>query len=103
MGDSVKYVLTISICLCGFYFLAVLLATFLDDQFQMWASILAIALLRWLAIKFPLPPSLNVFRAMGEGSPLITHTFPWASMGVSLGVSAILFWIALKIVEAREY
>ena len=32
-----------------------------------------------------LPPSLNIFRAMGESSPLFTHMFPWASMAFSLG------------------
>jgi hypothetical protein len=28
------------------------------------------------------PPSLNIFRAMGASSPLLTHTLPWGSMGV---------------------
>jgi negative regulator of sigma E activity len=40
---------------------------------------------------------------MGESSPLFTHTFPWASMGISLGTAAILFLAALKVVQTREY
>ena len=49
------------------------------------------------------PPSVNIFRAMGASSPLFTHTFPWASMGVSLVAAAILFLAAMRVVQTREY
>lgn len=40
---------------------------------------------------------------MSDASPLITHKLPWPAMAVSLIVSAILFFTALKIVQTREY
>jgi hypothetical protein len=40
---------------------------------------------------------------MGEGSPLVAHTMPWATMAFSLGLAAILFIGALKIVQRLEY
>jgi hypothetical protein len=104
LHDSVEYVLATFICLCGFYCLFVLFAAALqDDMFQVWASIAAILVLRILAATAPFPRSLNIFQAIGSASPLITHTLPWASMGISIGASVIFFLIALKIVQSREY
>jgi hypothetical protein len=58
----------------------------------------------WVLLSRPfLPPSLNIFRAMGQSSPLFTHTIPWASMGIALGAAAILLLAALKVVQTREY
>jgi hypothetical protein len=94
---------TVSLCLSVFYSLSVFLATFLDDQEGMGVSIALILLLLVLFRMVPVPPCVNIFRAMGASSPLFTHTFPWAGMGISLGVAAILFLAALKVVQTREY
>ena len=102
-ADLSEFVLSAFVCTTGFYALSVLFATFLDDMWQVWGSMIAIGLLRWLTIRFPPPPSVDVFRAMGAASPLVTHTMPWIAMGVSLAIAAILFLAALKIVQAREY
>ena len=102
-ADLAGFVLSAFVCTTGFYALSVLFATFLDDMWQVWGSMIAIGLLRWLTIRFPPPPSVDVFRAMGAASPLVTHTMPWIAMGVSLAIAAILFLAALKIVQAREY
>ncbi len=40
---------------------------------------------------------------MGDGSPQVAHTMPWTAMAFSIGLAAILFFAALKIVQAREY
>jgi hypothetical protein len=94
---------TVSICISAFYSLSVFLATFLGDQEQMGASGILIVILLLLSRAVSVPSSVNIFRAMGQSSPLITHTFPWASMGVSLGAAAILFLAAMRVVQTREY
>jgi hypothetical protein len=102
-SDLFAYWVTFSVCTSAFYFLGVLLSTFLDDIWQNWTSMFGLVFLWWLLSRPFLPPSVNIFRAMGESSPLFTHTFPWASMGISLGVAAILFLAALRVVQTREY
>jgi hypothetical protein len=102
-SDLFAYWVTASICISAFYSLSVLFATFWDDLWQIWGSMIAILILRWLPTAVSVPPSLNIFRAMGQSSPLFTHTYPWASIGVSLGAAAILFLAALKVVQTREY
>jgi hypothetical protein len=102
-SDLLAYWVTLSVCGSAFYFLGVLLSTILDDLTQNWTSMFGIVFLRWLGSLPHVPLSINLFQAMGTSSPLFTHTLPWASMGVSVGVSLILFLIALKIVQAREY
>ncbi len=101
---SVEYVVADSLCLTGFYFMCVVIAAFLEDlQWQLFSSLALMFVLRWLSTTLPIPPSVNIMRAMGEGSPLMTHAFPWTSIGISLGSAVIFFLIALKIVQSREY
>ena len=94
---------TVSICISAFYSLSVFFATFLGDQEQAGASATLIIILLLLFRAVSVPASVNIFRAMGQSSPLITHTFPWASMGISLGVAAIMFLAAMRVVQTHEY
>jgi hypothetical protein len=94
---------TVSICMSSFYLLTVFLATFLGDQEEIGVSGILIVILHLLSKTVSVPPSLNIFRAMGAASPLFTHALPWASMAISLGAAAILFLAALKVVQSREY
>jgi hypothetical protein len=102
-AQMLEYTAALLACASGFYSIGVLLATFLDDLWRTYGGVIALAALWGLFYKTPLPASVNVFRAMGEGSPLIAHTVPWTAMGLSLGLAAILFSAALKIVRIREY
>ncbi len=97
------YVGTLIACASALYSIGVLLATFLDDLWRMWGGMIAFGALWLLSSYAPLPASVNIVRAMGEGSPLVAHTMPWAAMGVSLALAAILLFAALKVVQAREY
>jgi hypothetical protein len=90
-------------CGSALYFIAVLLATFLEEQWRVFGNMICFAGLWWLSNHTPLPASANIFRAMGEGSPLFTHTMPWTAMGVSLALGALLFFASMKIVQAQEY
>ncbi|MBV9182736.1 MAG: hypothetical protein JO356_15605 [Acidobacteria bacterium] len=102
-SDLLKYWLTVSICAFALHFLGVLLSTVLDDLWQNWTSIFGVFFLRWILSRAPLPESANIFRAMGESSPLFTHSLPWTTMGFSLAVAAVLFLISMRVVERREY
>ena len=99
--EMLKYTITLVVCTSGLYSIAVLLATFLDNPGRTWGCMLGFGALWWPANH--IPASVNIFRVMDEGSPLITHTMPSTEMAVSLGLAAILFFAALKVVQTREY
>jgi len=101
--EMLEYAGTLIACASAFYCLYVLLATFLDDQWRVWGTMIAYGTLWWLSSHTPLPSSTNIFRAMRDGSPLLAHTMQWTAMAFSLGLAAILFFAALKVVQTREY
>lgn len=102
-ADLVKLVLAAIACVSWCHLVSVFLATFLDELWQIWGSFLVIGGLWWMIAKLRLPPAFDVSRFMSEASPLLTHVLPWPAMLVSLLVSAILFFAALRIVQTREY
>jgi hypothetical protein len=101
--EMLEYAGTLIACASGLYFISVLLATFLDDQWRMYGSMIAFGALWWLSNHTPVPASANIFRALVEGSPLPAHTIPWTAMALSLGLAAGLFVAALNVVRTREY
>jgi hypothetical protein len=101
--EMLEYAGTLIACASAFYCFSVLLATFLDDQWRAWGTMIAYGALWWLSSHTPLPSSINIFRAVRDGSPLFAHTMPWTAIAFSLGLAAILFFAALKVVQTREY
>jgi len=101
--EMFEYAGTLTACASLLYSMAVLLATFLDARWRGWGCMIAFYVLWWLSSHTLLPASVDIVRAMGDGSPLVAHTVPWTTMGVSLTLAAILFFAALKTVQAREY
>jgi len=102
-SDLMMFWVGLFVCGIVLYFLAVLLSTVLEDPWRGFASMFGVVLLQWLLSTLPLPPAVNIFRAMGAASPLFTHTLPWATMGISLVTSAVLFLVAARVVQMREY
>jgi hypothetical protein len=95
---------TLLACAAPIYFLSVMMATFLEEQARMVGTMIAFGALWALSSLAPLPASVDIVRSiMGDRSPLITHTLPWAAIAFSLGLATILFFAALKIAQAREY
>lgn len=85
------------------YFFAVLLSTFLDGQARIFGTIFGSVVLGVVSSFAPIPASLDIVRAIGEGSPLIAHALPSAAIALSLGLAAILFFAALRVAQTREY
>jgi hypothetical protein len=101
--DMFKFAGTLVACSSAIYCLSVLLATLVDDQVRVWCTLMGSGMLWWLSAHTPLPAFTDIFRVMSKGSPLISHTMPWNAMGFSVALAAVLFFAALKIVQAREY
>lgn len=102
-SDLFLYWVTLSVCVSAVYSLGTLISTLIGDPLRGFASMFGVLILWWLLSRVPLPPSFDIFEAMGRSSPLFTHTLPWASMGVSLGAAGILFLAAVKVVQKQEY
>jgi hypothetical protein len=91
------------VCTSALYCLSVLLATFLDDQWRTWGTLIAALAFWWLSYKAWLPASIDIVRAIGKNSPIMAHTIPWPAMAFSVILAAAFFFAALKIVQSREY
>ena len=102
-GVMLQYGVALIGCSSAIYALSVLLGTFLDEQWRTWGTMLISVGLWWLSAHTSLPVFLDIFRAMGKGSPLMAHTMPWNAIGFSLLLAVVLFFAALRVVRAREY
>jgi hypothetical protein len=98
-----EYAMALLACTSALYFTSVLLATFLDDQWRAGATMIACVAIWVLPSLTPVPVYTDIFRAMGEGSPLVTHVMPWSVMAFSLALAGLLFLAALRITRLREY
>jgi hypothetical protein len=98
-----EYALTLIVCGSALYFLSVLLASFLDDQWRTWGTMFAAGAMWWLSHKAWLPASVDIVQAIGKGSPLVAHTMPWTAMAFALALAALLFFATLRVVQSREY
>jgi hypothetical protein len=94
---------TLIACSSTVYFLAVLLGTVLDDQWRVWGTLLASIGIWLLCTQFSLPAFADIAHGIGKRSPIVAHTIPWNAMAFSLGLSATMFFAALKIAQRREY
>ena len=101
--DLLKLIAALYTFAAGFHFLSVLLATFLDPVWQLYSSMLSIAALWGLSELLQLTPAFNVFHVMTTNSPMVTHTFPWASASVSCMMALAFFLAASRIVQTREF
>jgi hypothetical protein len=101
LGTAVEYGLAVFICSLVFYFFSALLAVFMDPIWWLYGGLLAIGACWWLTRG--IQSSLNVFKALEQRAPLITHTIPWPAMGMSLAISLVLFLVTLRIVQTREF
>jgi hypothetical protein len=100
-ADYARAVLTTLLWLTGPYCAALLFETLLAEPFSMVLAGWAFGLLLWLLHR--IAPAVDVIRAFGQASPLITHRLPWPQMATSAGMALALFLAAVWIVQTREY
>jgi hypothetical protein len=98
-----EYSVVLIVFATAIYAIPVLLSTFLDDQWRVFGSAFCIGGLLWLSERSFVPTSLNIFRALGPDSPLLTHVMPWTAVAGAIALAAILLFAAVKIVQGREY
>jgi hypothetical protein len=101
--ETFEYAFTLFACLTACFCVSVVLATFLDDMWQMWGSLIVLAAIRGLSTVVKIPENFDPFRAIGSASPFITHTIPWGAVAVSLTFAAALWLTAARIVQRRDY
>src|SRR5215471_6937091 len=103
LPEILVYGFALAVSTASFYSVSVLLATFLDGQWQIWGSMIFIVGMQEVSERLPVPHPLDLFRPLTTDSPLLTHVLPWSGMGISVVLSAILFFASMKIVQLREY
>jgi hypothetical protein len=104
LADGLRYGLTMFACGLAIFGISTVLATFLDQQWQMIGSMLSVALAVWLfRLGGASAAAFDFFRALSDGSPLITHVLPWTAMCTAIGIGAISMLAAVKVENVRQY
>ncbi|HEX3569822.1 MAG TPA: hypothetical protein VHU44_03280 [Acidobacteriaceae bacterium] len=99
--EMVEYLAALLACGSVFYCVAVLLGSFLDDQWRVWGTMLVAGAFGFASMRLHLPAFADIFRGMSQ---LITaHAMPWSVMAFSLGLAALLLAVTARIVQRREY
>jgi hypothetical protein len=101
-ADLLRLILSTLFCITCCYSASVLMATVLDEIWQIYASFLLIGFL-WALSHLALPPSANVFGYLSTTAPFSGFSLHWPAIGISLLLSAFLLLVAVKAVERREY
>ena len=101
LADFVRLALTTLLFLTGPYCAQVFFTTFVDEPLSLVCAGWTYMLLLWLL--HHAPPAVDVIRAWGQDSPLITHSLPWSQMATSAGLAVFFFWAAVRMVQTREY
>ena len=103
LASFVRVFLALVFCTAAFHALSVLYATFLDETWQIWGSMITIMILwRFASGIFP-HSSWNVFYVLSALSPLAFHSLPLGAMAVSLAAATIFFAAAFTVLNSQEY
>jgi hypothetical protein len=83
--------------------LGVFFASFLDDLYQTWATIVTVVGTIVLVNRVPLPRFFERFLVLSRASPLNTNELPWLALTAMFVLSAGLMAASLGIIRAREF
>ena len=103
MQDGAGYMVCALSCGFAILGLATFFATFLDQQIRILACMAVVLLPRLLESLVNAPNSIDIFRAAGDLSPLITHVMPWAYVSLLFGLGTLFLLAAIKIIQLKEY
>ena len=100
-ADFVRLVLTTLLWLPVPYCAALLFQAFLVEPLNFLAAGYGLTLLLWLLHK--ISPTVDVVRAFGVASPLLTHRLPMSQLATADLLSVTLLLVAVWAVQRREY
>jgi len=103
LSDLGAHLVTTFAVIAVCFFLATLLSTFLDDLWQAWGTFLLLGLVRAVSSLVPIPKSIDPFLSVSTSSPLLTHSIPWPAVSMAVGVSGVLLFASMKLVQNRDY
>jgi hypothetical protein len=100
-GDFARLVITTILFLSAPYCAHVFFTTWVEEPYSMTYATFTMILLLYVGHR--LAPAMDIFRAFGEASPLLTHRLPWPQLTASITLALILTSAAVQIVRRREY
>lgn len=101
LTDALLCGVTFFVCCLSAYFVSALLSIYLDPQWQIYGSALALIAVWWICRTWN--SIWNIFHVFGEFSPMITHSVPWQPLLLSLWIATLLFVLTGKLIETREF
>jgi hypothetical protein len=100
-ADFVRLTLATLLWLPLPYCAALLFQELLAEPWQIICTGYSLTLVLWLLHK--ISPAVDVVRAFGAASPLVTHRLPVSQLATAVVLAATLLLVALRTVERREY
>lgn len=85
------------------YCVSVLFATFLDEQWQLYATWAVLGAVITVDKIFTLSWLKRFFEFVTSQTYLQTHSMPWGMLAICLAISATLLAAAIRVAERREY
>ena len=102
-AEMLRYALVLILCNTGIYGAAALLASWLEDVWRVWGTILFIFFLWWIPDHAALPAYANIIGAMSSNSPPMTHSMPWGAATFAVMMGMALCWLGFEIARRKEY
>jgi hypothetical protein len=100
-SDFLRLLFTTILFLSVPYCAAVFFETFVPEPLSLVFAGWTITLLLWLA--HHIAPAVDIVRAWGPASPLITHQLPWSQLASCAVLGLVFVVAALRVVRTREY
>jgi hypothetical protein len=100
-GDFARLLLVALVFVTPAYGAVIFFTTFTDEPLSGVYAGWTLTLLLWLL--HHVAPAVDIVRAWGQASPLMTHTLPWSQIVTAAGLGALFFWAACRAVERRQY
>ena len=100
-GDFARLVITTILFLSAPYCAHVFFTTWVEEPYSVAYATFTMILLLYIGHR--LTPAMDILRAFGEASPLLTHRLPWPQLTASVTLALILTSAAVQIVRRREY
>lgn len=101
LADFARLVLTTLLWLPLPYCAALLSQAFVVEPLSFLPAGYGLTLLLWLVHK--ISPAVDVVRAFGVASPVLTHRLPLSQLATAVLMAVLLLFVAVWAVQRREY